>query len=74
MTVANPALSIRVADECFEGYILNSEFTFTVLGYAQPRIGESVDSWQVELVEPYSKNYGIDSQEFADHRDARPAR
>ncbi|RMV73190.1 Acetyltransferase [Pseudomonas caricapapayae] len=70
MNVANPALSIRVADECFEDYILNSEFTFTVLGYAQPRIGESVDSWQVELVEPYSKNYGIDSQEFADHRDA----
>ncbi|WP_445379866.1 GNAT family N-acetyltransferase [Pseudomonas syringae] len=70
MNVAHPALSIRVADECFEDYILNSEFTFTVLGYAQPIIGECVDSWPVELVEPYSKNYGIDSQEFADHRDA----
>lgn len=68
--MAHPALSIRVADECFEDYILNSEFTFTVLGYAQPIIGECVDSWPVELVEPYSKNYGIDSQEFADHRDA----
>ncbi len=53
MNLANPALSIRVADECFEDYILNSEFTFTVSGFAQARIGESVESWQVEPVEPY---------------------
>lgn len=70
MTLANSALSIRVADECFEDYILNSEFTFTVSGYALPQVGESVDCWQIEAVEPYSKNYGIDSQEFCDYRDA----
>jgi len=70
MIVSNPALSIRVADECFEDYILNSEFTFTVRGYATPRVGERVDSWQIEPVEPYLKNYGIDSQEFCDYRDA----
>ncbi|AHG41898.1 GNAT family acetyltransferase [Pseudomonas syringae CC1557] len=70
MNMANPALSIRVADECFEDYILNSDFTFTVSGFLQARIGESVDSWPVERVEPYRKNYGIDSQEFTDHRDA----
>ena len=70
MSVPNPALSIRVADECFEDYILNSEFTFDVTGYAQVRVGESVASWPVEPVEPYRKNYGIDSQEFCDYRDA----
>ena len=63
-------LSIRVADECFEDYILNSEFTFTVSGYAQVIPGKPVDSWPIEAVTPYSKNYGIDSQEFCDHRDA----
>ncbi|WP_095099467.1 GNAT family N-acetyltransferase [Pseudomonas sp. Irchel 3A5] len=68
--MANPALSIRVADECFEDYILNSEFTFTVSGYAAVQVGQRVEQWQVEAVEPYSKNYGIDSQEFCDHRDA----
>jgi ribosomal protein S18 acetylase RimI-like enzyme len=70
MSVPNPALSIRVADECFEDYILNSEFTFQVTGYAQVLVGESVASWPVEPVEPYRKNYGIDSQEFCDYRDA----
>jgi ribosomal protein S18 acetylase RimI-like enzyme len=70
MALANPALSIRVADECFEDYILNSEFTFTVTGYADAQIGQSVASWVIEPVEPYSKNYGIDSQEFCDYRDA----
>ncbi|WP_426141792.1 GNAT family N-acetyltransferase [Pseudomonas sp. DWP3-1-2] len=69
-TLANPALSIRVADECFEDYILNSEFTFTVSGYALARVGERVECWEVEPVEPYCKNYGIDSQEFCDYRDA----
>lgn len=68
--MANSELSIRVADECFEDYILNSEFTFTVSGYAMVQVGQSVDQWQVEAVEPYSKNYGIDSQEFCDYRDA----
>lgn len=68
--MANPALSIRVADECFEDYILNSEFTFTVSGYALAQVGERVECWPVEPVEPYSKNYGIDSQEFCDYRDA----
>ncbi|MFJ4145153.1 GNAT family N-acetyltransferase [Pseudomonas sp. NPDC089734] len=70
MTVANPSLSIRVADECFEDYILNSEFTFTVRGYARVVVGQSVESWIVDPVEPYLKNYGIDSQEFCDYRDA----
>ena len=70
MTLANPALSIRLADECFEDYILNSEFTFTVSGYAMAQIGECVERWAIEPVEPYSKNYGIDSQEFCDYRDA----
>lgn len=69
MTLANPALSIRLADECFEDYILNSEFTFVVSGYAQARVGERVEHWQVERVKPYSKNYGIDSQEFCHYRD-----
>jgi ribosomal protein S18 acetylase RimI-like enzyme len=68
--LVNPALSIRVADECFEDYILNSEFTFTVSGYALAKVGEPVECWPVEPVEPYSKNYGIDSQEFCDYRDA----
>ncbi|MGV6394477.1 GNAT family N-acetyltransferase [Pseudomonas caspiana] len=68
--MANPVLSIRVADECFEDYILNSEFTFTVSGYALAKVGESVESWSVEPVKPYRKNYGIDSQEFCDYRDA----
>lgn len=70
MTLPDSALSIRVADECFEDYILNSEFTFVVSGYAQVLIGESVADWPIEAVEPYRKNYGIDSQEFCDHRDA----
>lgn len=70
MTLANPALSIRLADECFEDYILNSEFTFTVSGYAMAQIGERVERWAIEPVEPYRKNYGIDSQEFCDYRDA----
>ncbi|KFE51882.1 GNAT family N-acetyltransferase [Pseudomonas syringae] len=70
MTLANPALSIRVADECFEDYILNSEFTFTVSGFALAQVGQSVECWKIEPVEPYSKNYGIDSQEFCDYRDA----
>lgn len=70
VTAPGPALSIRVADECFEDYILNSEFTFMVTGYAQVLIGQSVASWPVEPVEPYRKNYGIDSQEFCDYRDA----
>ena len=69
-TAANPALSIRVADECFEDYILNSEFTFTVSGFALAQVGESVERWEISPVEPYSKNYGIDSQEFCDYRDA----
>jgi ribosomal protein S18 acetylase RimI-like enzyme len=65
-----PALSIRVADECFEDYILNSEFTFTVSGYAVVQIDAPVAHWHVEPVQPYSKNYGIDSQEFCEYRDA----
>jgi len=69
-TAANPALSIRVADECFEDYILNSEFTFTVSGFALAQVGQSVERWEISPVEPYSKNYGIDSQEFCDYRDA----
>jgi ribosomal protein S18 acetylase RimI-like enzyme len=64
-----PALSIRVADERFEDYILNSEFTFTVSGYARVRIGEPVDQWRIDPVQPYVKNYGIDSEEFCDYRD-----
>ena len=63
-------LSIRVADECFEDYILNSEFTFTVIGYAQVQIGVPVAQWLIEAVEPYLKNYGIDSEEFCHYRDA----
>ncbi|OCR24878.1 GNAT family acetyltransferase [Pseudomonas syringae] len=70
MTLPNSALSIRVADECFEDYILNSEFTFTVSGFALAQVGQSVERWEIEPVEPYSKNYGIDSQEFCDYRDA----
>ncbi|MEE3506288.1 MULTISPECIES: GNAT family N-acetyltransferase [unclassified Pseudomonas] len=70
MTQENPALSIRVADECFEDYILNSEFTFTVSGYALAQVGQRVDSWEIDPVEPYRKNYGIDSQEFCHYRDA----
>lgn len=70
MNAPGPALNIRVADECFEDYILNGDFTFTVEGYAQVLIGERVTSWPVEPVEPYRKNYGIDSQEFCDYRDA----
>ncbi len=68
--MSNQTLSIRVADECFEDYILNSEFTFTVTGYAQVQIGKPVTQWRIESVEPYLKNYGIDSQEFCDYRDA----
>jgi len=63
-------LSIRVADECFEDYILNSEFTFTVTGYAQVQIGVPVAQWPIDAVEPYLKNYGIDSEEFCHYRDA----
>ncbi|WP_397452226.1 GNAT family N-acetyltransferase [Pseudomonas sp. NA-150] len=68
MTRPDPALSIRVADECFEDYILNSEFSFTVSGYAQAQVGQRVAQWPVERVEPYSKNYGIDAQEFSHYR------
>ena len=64
------ALSIRVADECFEDYILNSEFTFTVTGYAKVQIGAPVAQWPIEAVVPYLKNYGIDSEEFCHYRDA----
>jgi ribosomal protein S18 acetylase RimI-like enzyme len=63
-------LSIRVADECFEDYILNCEFTFRVTGYAQVQIGAPVAQWATEAVEPYLKNYGIDSEEFCHYRDA----
>ncbi|WP_268797128.1 GNAT family N-acetyltransferase [Pseudomonas huanghezhanensis] len=66
---APPVLSVRVADECFEDYILNSEFTFTVSGYAHVQIGKPVAQWRIDSVEPYVKNYGIDSQEFCDYRD-----
>lgn len=68
MTQPAPALSIRVADECFEDYILNSEFTFTVSGYAQAQVGQRVERWEIEPVEPYRKNYGIDAQEFSQYR------
>nr|WP_162835414.1 GNAT family N-acetyltransferase [Pseudomonas lutea] len=70
MDTSSPTFSIRVADECFEDYILNSEFTFTVSGYAQVQIGAPVAQWQVDPVEPYLKNYGIDSEEFCNYRDA----
>jgi len=73
VTTLNPALSIRVADECFEDYILNSEFTFMVTGYAQVLIGEPVARWPVDAVEPYLKNYGIDSEEFCNYREAADA-
>lgn len=68
MTQVNPALSIRVADECFEDYILNSEFTFTVSGYALAQVGKRVEQWAIEPVAPYRKNYGIDAQEFDHYR------
>jgi GNAT superfamily N-acetyltransferase len=67
--MASPTLSIRVADECFEDYILNCEFTFEVTGYAQVQIGQPVAQWPVTPVEPYLKNYGIDSEEFCNYRD-----
>jgi ribosomal protein S18 acetylase RimI-like enzyme len=70
VNTSSPTFSIRVADECFEDYILNSEFTFTVTGYARVQIGEPVAHWPVDAVEPYLKNYGIDSEEFCDYRDA----
>ena len=68
--MASPTLNVRVADECFEDYILNSDFTFTVTGFAQVRIGEPVAQWRIDPVEPYLKNYGIDSEEFCKYRDA----
>jgi ribosomal protein S18 acetylase RimI-like enzyme len=68
--MAIPTLGIRTADECFEDYILNSEFTFTVTGYAQVQIGRPVAQWRIDAVEPYLKNYGIDSEEFCNYRDA----
>jgi len=67
--MASPTLSIRVADECFEDYILNCEFTFTVTGYAQVLLDQPVAQWPVEPVEPYLKNYGIDSEEFCNYRE-----
>jgi ribosomal protein S18 acetylase RimI-like enzyme len=70
MTTSSPTFSIRVADECFEDYILNSEFTFRVTGYAQVQIGKPVSHWRIDPVEPYLKNYGIDSEEFCHYRDA----
>jgi ribosomal protein S18 acetylase RimI-like enzyme len=70
VTMANPTLSIRVADERFEDYILNCEFTFTVTGYAQVQIGKPVAHWRIDAVEPYVKNYGIDSEEFCHYRNA----
>ncbi|WP_285424493.1 GNAT family N-acetyltransferase [Pseudomonas sp. efr-133-TYG-103a] len=70
MTMSTPTLSIRVADECFEDYILNSEFTFMVSGYAQVQLGQPVAQWRIDPVEPYLKNYGIDSEEFCNYRDA----
>lgn len=63
-----PVLSIRVADEQFEDYILNGEFTFTVRGYASVRVGEPVAAWPVTEVIPYEKNYGVDSLEFSERR------
>lgn len=69
MTMSDPALSVRVADQYFEDYILNSEFTFTVTGYAQVQIGQPVAQWPVAPVEPYLKNYGIDSEEFCNYRE-----
>ncbi|MDH0746784.1 GNAT family N-acetyltransferase [Pseudomonas sp. GD03842] len=68
-TLPSLALNIRVADECFEDYLLNCEFTFTVTGYAQVVMGLPVAQWPVDPVEPYLKNYGIDSQEFCNYRD-----
>lgn len=69
MSRASPTLSIRVADECFEDYILNCEFTFMVTGYAHVQIGVPVAQWVVAPVEPYLKNYGIDSEEFCRYRE-----
>lgn len=64
------ALSIRAADETFEDYLLNGDFTFMVHGYAHARVGEPVAAWRVDEVEPFEKNYCIDSQEFCDRRQA----
>ncbi|MFK3795255.1 MULTISPECIES: GNAT family N-acetyltransferase [unclassified Pseudomonas] len=70
MATLSPTLSIRVADECFEDYLLNCEFTFTVTGFARVQIGQPVAQWHVETVEPYLKDYDIDSEAFCNDRDS----
>lgn len=66
----NPAVSIRVADDSFTDYILESEFGFSVGGYAIAALDKRVENWAVEQVEPYRKCYGIDPEEFRSYRDS----
>jgi ribosomal protein S18 acetylase RimI-like enzyme len=68
--MVNPAVSVRLADEAFEPYVLSSEFGFEVEGYATPEIGKRVEQWPLERVAPYRKCYGIDPEEFRSYRDA----
>ncbi|UVJ42367.1 GNAT family N-acetyltransferase [Pseudomonas sp. LS1212] len=66
----NPDVSIRVADDSFTDYILDSEFGFSVGGYAIAALDKRVENWAVEQVEPYRKCYGIDPEEFRSYRDS----
>lgn len=58
-------LSVRLADERFSHYVLDSDYRFEVSGYANAVPGQAVDTWTLESVEPYSKCYGIDPEEFS---------
>lgn len=65
-----PAAGIRLADETFEDYLLNGEFTFRVSGYAQVDAARPVAEWHIDAVTPFRKDYGIDSEEFCARRES----
>ncbi|WP_416425306.1 GNAT family N-acetyltransferase [Pseudomonas sp. App30] len=69
MSTVNPAIAVRLADDAFAPYVLDSEYAFEVRGYACPQIGKPVAQWPVQAVAPYQKCYGIDPDEFRSYRD-----
>lgn len=68
-----PELVVRLADDSFAAYVLGSDYSFTVSAYATPVAGVPVAGWPLSTVEPYSKCYGIDPQEFQGYQDSPDA-
>ncbi|NBA95950.1 N-acetyltransferase [Pseudomonas sp. R5(2019)] len=70
MRSLNSRLQVRTAGDDFAGYVLGSDFGFTINGYVTAVFGQPVEKWSISTVEPYRKCYGIDPEEFKSYRDA----